>query len=60
MDPSMLIGFLIRNQEDWYDWINRLQAVDGRPIIHVLNKMNTDHRQEAEALDQVEVLDDSE
>ncbi|PYI10505.1 hypothetical protein BO78DRAFT_202645 [Aspergillus sclerotiicarbonarius CBS 121057] len=59
MDPSMLIGFLIRNQEDWYDWIDHLRAVEGRPIIHVLNEMNPDHS-EAEALDQVEAFDDIE
>ncbi|BCS05171.1 cysteine protease ATG4 [Aspergillus luchuensis] len=60
MDPSMLIGFLIRDQEDWDDWLNRIQAVKGRPIIHVLKQMNPDHDQEAEALDQVEALDDIE
>ncbi|PYH63932.1 cysteine protease ATG4 [Aspergillus vadensis CBS 113365] len=60
MDPSMLIGFLIRDQEDWDDWLNRIQAVKGRPIIHVLKQMNPDHDQEAHALDQVEALDDIE
>ncbi|PWY66163.1 autophagy cysteine endopeptidase Atg4 [Aspergillus eucalypticola CBS 122712] len=60
MDPSMLIGFLIRDQEDWDDWLNRIQAVKGRPIIHVLKQMNPGHDQEAEALDQVEALDDIE
>ncbi|GKZ36473.1 cysteine protease atg4 [Aspergillus brasiliensis] len=60
MDPSMLIGFLIRNQEDWDDWLNRIQAVKGRPIIHVLKQMNPDQDQEADALDQVEALDDIE
>ncbi|CAK40930.1 hypothetical protein CBS63078_6240 [Aspergillus niger] len=60
MDPSMLIGFLIRNQEDWADWLKRIEAVKGRPIIHVLKQMNPDHDQEAGALDQVEALDDIE
>ncbi|PWY65027.1 hypothetical protein BO70DRAFT_324980 [Aspergillus heteromorphus CBS 117.55] len=58
MDPSMLIGFLIRNEEDWLDWITRVRAVEGRPIIHVLNEVNHS-QQEAEAFDQVEVLEDS-
>ncbi|PYH95192.1 hypothetical protein BO71DRAFT_398198 [Aspergillus ellipticus CBS 707.79] len=60
MDPSMLIGFLIRNREDWLDWISRVRAVEGRPIIHVLNEMNPAYRHEAEALDQVDVWSDIE
>lgn len=44
MDPSMLLGFLIRDEQDWSDWKTRIQtpgelAGDGqskvKPIVHV-------------------------
>ncbi|KAJ5110734.1 hypothetical protein N7532_001269 [Penicillium argentinense] len=61
MDPSMLIGFLIRDQEDWEDWKQRVQNSPGKPIIHVLaDEKQTDQSHERlEALDEVEALDDS-
>ncbi|PYH75964.1 hypothetical protein BO82DRAFT_396460 [Aspergillus uvarum CBS 121591] len=59
MDPSMLIGFLIRNEEDWQDWEGRLKSVEGRAIIHVINEVDTSNMGR-DALDEVEVLDDTE
>lgn len=38
MDPSMLLGFLIRDEEDWLDWKNRLSQVQGKGIVHILEK----------------------
>ncbi|KAI3319963.1 hypothetical protein HD806DRAFT_255233 [Xylariaceae sp. AK1471] len=35
MDPSMLIGFLIRDEEDWRDWRRSVKHVQGKAIIHV-------------------------
>ncbi|KAI1646199.1 uncharacterized protein F4817DRAFT_154305 [Daldinia loculata] len=35
MDPSMLIGFLIRDEEDWKDWRRSVKHVQGKAIIHV-------------------------
>ncbi|KPM40156.1 Cysteine protease ATG4 [Neonectria ditissima] len=35
MDPSMLIGFLIRSEEDWRDWRRCVKHVQGKAIIHV-------------------------
>ncbi|KAE8148829.1 putative cysteine protease atg4 [Aspergillus avenaceus] len=59
MDPSMLIGFLIKNEEDWEDWKRRIMATDGRPIIHIFSKRDIALRQSREeALDEVEALDD--
>lgn len=60
MDPSMLIGFLIQNQEDWVDWKSRVASTPGRPIIHISKAdAQTDARpSRAEALDEVEALDD--
>ncbi|KAH6653705.1 hypothetical protein BKA67DRAFT_658049 [Truncatella angustata] len=35
MDPSMLIGFLIRDEEDWVDWRRSVKHVQGKSVIHV-------------------------
>ncbi|KAK9323516.1 hypothetical protein V1517DRAFT_320049 [Lipomyces orientalis] len=35
MDPSMLIGFLIRDMGDWNDWISRVENFGGRKFIHI-------------------------
>lgn len=59
MDPSMLIGFLIRDEEDWRDWRRSVKHVQGKAIIHV-----SDHDPVAQmgehggAIDQVETLSD--
>lgn len=31
----MLIGFLIRDEEDWKDWRRSVKHVQGKAIIHV-------------------------
>jgi cysteine protease ATG4 len=61
MDPSMLIGFLIKNDADWADWKARLHAAPGKPIIQLITgEPPIDAgRGRKEALDEVEVLDDS-
>ncbi|RMZ90254.1 hypothetical protein DV736_g2517, partial [Chaetothyriales sp. CBS 134916] len=38
MDPSMLIGFLIRDEDDWNDWKQRVKNVKGKGIVHVYDK----------------------
>ncbi|RYO95908.1 hypothetical protein DL766_005828 [Monosporascus sp. MC13-8B] len=59
MDPSMLIGFLIRDEEDWKDWRRGVKHVQGKAIIHV-----SDHdpvaqlNEQGGAIDQVEPLSD--
>jgi cysteine protease ATG4 len=35
MDPSMLIGFLIRDEEDWHAWKAAVKHVQGKAIINV-------------------------
>ena len=61
MDPSMLIGFLIRNEEDWVDWRRSVQHVQGKAIIHV-----SDHDPVAQmnerggVMDNAEILSDDE
>ena len=34
----MLLGFLIRDEEDWLDWKKQLSQVQGKGIVHVLEK----------------------
>ena len=62
MDPSMLIGFLIQDEADWTDWKRRVGSTPGQPIVHILpGAQPATHGQERQAaLDEVEVLDDSE
>lgn len=55
----MLIGFFIRDEEDWKDWRKGVKHVQGKAIIHV-----SDHDPVAQfgeqggAIDQVETLSD--
>ncbi|KAF9769641.1 Cysteine protease atg4 [Fusarium sp. DS 682] len=61
MDPSMLIGFLIRSEEDWRDWKRCVKHVQGKSIIHVADR-NAVHGGSSEgregAIDEVETLSD--
>lgn len=38
MDPSMLIAFLIRDENDWKDWRRSVQEVQGKAVVHVSDK----------------------
>jgi cysteine protease ATG4 len=61
MDPSMLIGFLIKDEHDWRDWKQRVASVPGKPIAYVHDRAEPEHGQgRSEALDEVEALDDFE
>lgn len=35
MDPSMLIGFLIQDEDDWEEWRKNVKHVQGKAVIHV-------------------------
>lgn len=35
MDPSMLIGFLIQDEDDWDSWKSSIKHVQGRAIVTV-------------------------
>ena len=35
MDPSMLIGFLIRDEDDWDSWKSAIKHVQGKAIVTV-------------------------
>jgi cysteine protease ATG4 len=61
MDPSMLIGFLIRDEDDWDQWKSSVKHVQGKAIINVsatdpATGLSAGGR--AEAIDEVETLSD--
>lgn len=60
MDPSMLIGFLIEDEEDWEEWRRGVKHVQGKAIIHVADhdpaKLGGNERDGA--IDEVETLSD--
>lgn len=63
MDPSMLIGFLIQNEEDWADWRRCVKHVQGKAIIHVADHDPTTRgamEGRMSAIDEVEPLSDDE
>ncbi|KAF2459579.1 putative cysteine protease atg4 [Lineolata rhizophorae] len=61
MDPSMLIAFLIKSEDDWRDWRRRILETHGKPIVHVADHEPTLHGHDSEregAIDEVEAFDD--
>lgn len=56
----MLIGFLIKDEDDWTDWTKRVSSVQGKQIVHIYDsEAESNHPYEREgALDEVEILDD--
>jgi cysteine protease ATG4 len=61
MDPSMLIGFLMRDEDDWYKWRHEVEGMRGKTIIHVADKdpalLGLGGERDA-AIDEVESFDD--
>ena len=63
MDPSMLIGFLIKDKRVWDSWRGAISEANGKPVVHVADTEPTLHCQSTErasAVDDVEILDDDE
>ena len=61
MDPSMLVAFLIKDENDWNSWKNSVEAFKGRSIIHINHRTPTlkaKNYERQEAIDEVEILDD--
>jgi len=62
MDPSMLIGFLIKDEEDWKSWRKSVTEVPGgKTIVHV-NDRERNHfvgrnMERPGAVDEVETFD---
>ncbi|KAJ4255071.1 Cysteine protease atg4 [Fusarium torreyae] len=61
MDPSMLIGFLIRSEDDWHNWKRCVKHVQGKSIIHVAERnavLGGSSEGRESAIDEVETLSD--
>lgn len=61
VDPSMLLGFLIKDENDWVDLKKRLGEVRGKKIVTVLDKeppIPGETVERKEAVDEVETFDD--
>lgn len=59
----MLIAFLIRDEDEWKDWRQAVQEVQGKAVIHVADKEPTLRGVGTEregAIDEVETFDDEE
>lgn len=57
----MLIGFLIKSEEDWKDWRRCVKHVQGKAIIHVADHsplMGGPTEGREGAIDEVETLSD--
>lgn len=57
----MLIGFLMRDEDDWHKWRHEVEGMRGKTIIHVADKdpalLGLDGERDA-AIDEVESFDD--
>ncbi len=60
MDPSMLIGFLIKDEDDWDTWKSAVKHVQGKAIITVSphDPARGTGPGRAGAIDEVETLSD--
>ncbi|KAF6789364.1 Cysteine protease ATG4 [Colletotrichum sojae] len=61
MDPSMLIGFLIKDEDDWAEWRRNVKHVQGKAVIHVADHDPVSAGRSGErdnAIDEVETLSD--
>ncbi len=61
MDPSMLVAFLIRDENDWRIWRRAVTNAPGKAIIHIADRRPPLHGQGVEresAIDEVETFDD--
>ena len=61
MDPSMLMAFLIEDEDDWQDWRQAIGQAPGKNVVHVADTEPSIHGHRMErpsALDDVETFDD--
>lgn len=61
MDPSMLLAFLIKDEEDWKSWRRAVGNASGKPVVHVADTEPSLHGHGTErqgAVDEVESFDD--
>lgn len=63
MDPSMLMGFLIRDEADWEDFKRRINEVRGKKIVNIYAReppVPGQSTERKEAVDEVQTFDDEE
>lgn len=62
MDPSMLIGFLIKDKEDWRKWRKNIGAVVGKPVVHIADAepVSPDNKEQLGTIYEVEALEEYE
>lgn len=63
MDPSMLIAFMIKDEEDWKSWRRAIGTASGKPVVHIADEEPSLHGHGAvrkSAVDDVETLDEDE
>ncbi|KAK0353708.1 Cysteine protease atg4 [Friedmanniomyces endolithicus] len=60
MDPSMLLGFLVRSREDFEEWRKGIESVVGKAIVHVHERepRYATGVERAGAVDEVETWDE--
>lgn len=51
----MLVGFLVRDEEDFEDWRRRIVALEGKGFVHIYER----ERERAGAVDEVESWDET-
>jgi len=61
MDPSMLLGFLIRSKQDFEDWRRGIEGAPGKAIVHVYDVEPTfaAGAERPGAVDEVETWDET-
>ncbi|EGP83392.1 uncharacterized protein MYCGRDRAFT_49421 [Zymoseptoria tritici IPO323] len=62
MDPSMLLGFLVRDKEDFEDWKRKIEGIPGKAIVHI-HETEPGYaagtgNERASAVDEVETMDE--
>ena len=60
MDPSMLIGFLIKDQNDWRTWRSYIETGAGKRIFNIQDHepVLVDSSEQENSVDQVVTFDD--
>jgi cysteine protease ATG4 len=61
VDPSMLIGFLIRDEADWVEWKRGVKHVQGKAVINVADhdpRFQGKGVERESAIDEVETISD--
>lgn len=61
MDPSMLIAFLVKDEQDFENWKEGVVSVQGKSIVHISKSQPPPRGVEREAaVDEVESFDEHE